>query len=142
MRRAKDGLWRVRNPRIAQQYRLNVGTIIEAPLLNVRLTRMSKTGVALRGGRSLGKIEEYFIETLAPGDTFLFAGQVLSFSGIRDNEVIATRTRDETPKIPLYAGGKFPLTTYLADGVRRLIAEKDSWSPPARAGVRLAADSG
>ena len=128
MRRAKDGLWRVSNPRIAQQYRLNVGTIIKAPLLNVRLTRMSKTGVALRGGRSLGKIEEYFIETLAPGDTFLFAGQVLSFSGIRDNEVIATRTRDEAPKIPLYAGGKFPLTTYLADGVRRLIAEKDSWS--------------
>ena len=128
IRRGKDGLWRVANPRIAQQYRLNVGTIIEAPLLNVRLTRMSKGGVALRGGRSLGKIEEYFIETLAPGDTFLFAGNILSFSGIRDNEVIATRTRDDTPKIPLYAGGKFPLTTYLADGVRRLIAEKDSWS--------------
>jgi ATP-dependent Lhr-like helicase len=128
IRRGKDGLWRVASPRIAQQYRLNVGTIIEAPLLNVRLTRMSKGGVPLRGGRSLGKIEEYFIETLAPGDTFLFGGQVLAFSGIRDNEVIATRTRDETPKIPLYAGGKFPLTTYLADGVRHLIAEPESWS--------------
>ncbi len=127
IRKGKDGLWRVSNPHIAQQYRLNVGTIIEAPLLNVRLTRMSKSGVALRGGRSLGKIEEYFIETLAAGDTFLFAGQVLAFGGIRDNEVIATRTHDDTPKIPLYAGGKFPLTTYLAAGVRKLIADPSTW---------------
>jgi ATP-dependent Lhr-like helicase len=118
IRRGKDDLWRVSNSRIVQQYRLNSGTIIEAPLLNVRLTRMSKGGVPLRGGRSLGKIEEYFIESLAPGDTFLFAGHVLAFSGIRDDEVIATRTRDYTPKIPLYAGGKFPLTTYLAESVR------------------------
>lgn len=128
IKRGKDGLWRVANPRIAQQYRLNVGTIIEAPLLNVRLTRMSQTGMALRGGRVLGKIEEYFIETLAPGDTFLFAGQILRFAGIRDNEVIASRTADETPKIPIYAGGKFPLTTYLAAGVRALIADPQAWS--------------
>lgn len=127
IRKGKDGLWRVSSPQLAQQYRLNVGTIIEAPLLNVRLTRMSQNSVALRGGRVLGKIEEYFIETLAPGDTFLFGGIVLAFGGIRDNEVIATRTRDEVPKIPIYAGGKFPLTTYLAKGVRKLIAEPDGW---------------
>jgi ATP-dependent Lhr-like helicase len=41
--------------------------------------------------------------------------------------VIATRTKDETPKIPIYAGGKFPLTTYLAAGVRRLIADPGAW---------------
>ena len=127
IRRGKDNLWRVSNSRIAQQYRLNSGTIIEAPLLNVRLTRMSKGGVPLRGGRRLGKIEEYFIESLAPGDTFLFAGHVLAFGGIRDDEVIATRTRDDTPKIPLYAGGKFPLTTYLAESVRKLIADPETW---------------
>lgn len=127
IRRDKDGRWRVSNPRIAQQYRLNVGTIIEAPLLNVRLTRMSKNAVPLRGGRILGKIEEYFIETLAAGDTFLFGGHVLAFQGIRENEVIASRTRDETPKIPLYAGGKFPLTTYLAETVRGLIADPSEW---------------
>ncbi len=127
IRRGKDGLWRVSSPMIAQQYRLNVGTIIEAPLLNVRLTRMSRNNVALRGGRVLGKIEEYFIETLAPGDTFLFGGNVLAFEGIRENEVIATRTRDQTPKIPLYAGGKFPLTTYLAETVRGLIADPSEW---------------
>ena len=55
----------------------------------------------------LGKIEEYFIEQLAPGDTFLFGGMVLRFEGIHENEAIATRTADAEPKIPVYAGGKF-----------------------------------
>ncbi|MGD9740817.1 MAG: ligase-associated DNA damage response DEXH box helicase [Bauldia sp.] len=127
IRKGIDGRWRVTNPAVAQQYRLNVGTIIEEAMLNVRLTRLSKTGTAMRGGRVLGKIEEYFIETLAPGDTFLFGGQVLAFNGIRDNEVIASRTRDDTPKIPVFEGGKFPLTTYLAKGVRELIADRDAW---------------
>ncbi|MFO1184843.1 MAG: ligase-associated DNA damage response DEXH box helicase [Bauldia sp.] len=127
IRRGADGLWRITHPRIAQRYRLNAGTIIEAPLLNVRISRLSKNGVALRGGRVLGKIEEYFLETLAPGDTFLFAGLVLAFQGIRDNEAIATRTADERPKIPVYAGGKFPLTTYLAEGVRSLLASPKRW---------------
>ena len=122
-----EGRWRISHPRIAQQYRLNVGTIIEAPLLNVRLSRNRGAGFAGRGGRVLGKIEEYFIETLVQGDTFLFAGLVLSFEGIHENEVIATRTADDTPKIPLYAGGKFPLSTYLAAGVRAMLADERKW---------------
>jgi len=113
--------------RVAQQYRLNVGTIIEAPLLNVRVTRSRNGGLAGRGGRVLGKIEEYFIETLTAGDTFLFAGLILRFEGIHENEVIATRTADDTPKIPLYAGGKFPLSTYLAAGVRAMLADEKKW---------------
>ena len=36
------------------------------------------TGAIGRGGRVLGKIEEYFLETLAPGDTFLFSGEILA----------------------------------------------------------------
>ncbi len=127
IRRGKDGLWRISHPRFAQQYRLNVGTIIEAPLLNVRVSRNRGAGFSGRGGRVLGKIEEYFIETLSPGETFLFAGFVLRFEGIHENEVIATRTQDTTPKIPLYAGGKFPLSTYLAAGVRSILADPGKW---------------
>ena len=98
---------------VAQQYRLNVGTIIEAPLpQRARRRGTAAIGFAGRGGRVLGKVEEGFIETLRRGDTFLFAGCILRFEGIRENEAIATRTADATPKIPIYAGGKFPLTTY------------------------------
>jgi len=128
IRQGKDGLWRITHPRVAQQYRLNVGTIIESPLLTVRVAKNRGHGFAGRGGRVLGKIEEYFIETLAPGDTFLFAGVILSFEGIHENEVIATRTKDDTPKIPLYAGGKFPLSTYLAAGVRAMLADEEKWN--------------
>ncbi len=128
IRKGPDGLWRITHPRVAQQYRLNVGTIIEAPLLNVRLTRSRRAVVAARGGRVLGKIEESFIEALAPGDTFLFAGLILRFEGLFENEVIATRTADDTPKIPIYAGGKFPLSTYLAAGVRAMLADEGKWT--------------
>ena len=39
IRHGPDGLWRVRDGRVAQQYRLNVGTIIEATMIKVRLGR-------------------------------------------------------------------------------------------------------
>ena len=132
IRRGADGLWRITHPRVAQQYRLNAGTIIEAPLLAVRVARSAAMGFAGRAGRPVGRIEESFIETLSPGDTFLFAGLILRYEGIRENEVVATRTADDTPKIPIYAGGKFPITSFLADGVRSMLADPKSWKrlPP------------
>ncbi|MGO1163535.1 ligase-associated DNA damage response DEXH box helicase [Brucella sp. C7-11G] len=126
IRKTADGTWRVSNPRIAQQYRLNIGTIVEAPELNVRLTRGGK-GANARGGRVLGRIEEYFLETLTPGDTFLFAGKVLRFEGIRENECMASNAAGQDAKIPVYAGGKFPLSTYLASQVRAMLADRSRW---------------
>ncbi|WP_085883565.1 ligase-associated DNA damage response DEXH box helicase [Oceanibacterium hippocampi] len=113
LRRNRDGLYRIATPTAARQYRMNVGTIIEAPMLKVRLGR----------GRVLGEIEEGFIEQLAIGDTFLFAGEVLRFEGLRELSAIVSRSRSEDPKIPSYMGGKFPLSTFLAERVRRMIAE-------------------
>ncbi|MEX0404355.1 ligase-associated DNA damage response DEXH box helicase [Aquibium sp. LZ166] len=126
IRRTKDGLWRVSHPRIAQQYRLNVGTIIEAPMLNVRYVRGGR-GTASRGGPVLGKVEEYFLESLAPGDTFMFSGKVLRFEGIRDNEAFVSNAAGNDAMVPSYAGGKFPLSTYLADQVRGMLADPDRW---------------
>lgn len=128
LRKTPEGLWRVSNPKVAQQYRLNVGTIVEAPMIKVRLGRkgVGQTG-ALRGGRVLGEIEEWFIEQLTPGDTFIFAGEVLRFEGLREMDAIASRSSAESPKIPSYQGGKFPLSTYLADRVRHMLADTAGW---------------
>ncbi|MBL8581338.1 MAG: ligase-associated DNA damage response DEXH box helicase [Rhizobiaceae bacterium] len=126
IRRTKDGRWRVSHPRYAQQYRLNVGTIVEAPELTVRYVRAGR-GVVSRGGPVLGKIEEYFLETLAHGDTFIFAGKVLRFEGIRDNEAFVSNAAGSDAKVPSYGGGKFPLSTYLADEVRGMLADPDRW---------------
>jgi ATP-dependent Lhr-like helicase len=127
IRQTADGTWRVTHPRIAQQYRLNVGTIIEAPSLNVRLTRQRGKGGNARGGPVLGKVEESFLEALSPGDTFFFSGRVLRFEGIRENECLVSNAEGFDAKIPAYAGGKFPLTTYLADQVRAMLADPDRW---------------
>ncbi len=128
IRRTKEGLWRVAHPRVAQQYRLNVGTIVEMPELNVRYVRQGR-GLAGYGGRVLGKVEEYFAETLRPGDNFLFAGKVLRFEGIRENECVVSAGGGRAQVIvPSYAGGKFPLSTYLADQVRAMLADPARWS--------------
>lgn len=127
IRQTADGTWRLSHPSIAQQYRLNIGTIIEAPMLSVRLTRHKGRGANVRGGPVLGKIEESFLETMVAGDTFLFAGKVLRFEGIRENECFVSNAPGNDAKIPYYAGGKFPLSTYLADLVRGMLAEPERW---------------
>jgi ATP-dependent helicase Lhr and Lhr-like helicase len=126
IRPTKDGRWRIANPRVAQQYRLNVGTIVEMPELNVRYVRQGK-GTVARGGPVLGKIEEYFAESLRPGDTFLFAGKVLRFEGIRENECFVSNGVGARIIVPSYAGGKFPLSTYLAEQVRGMLADPARW---------------
>ncbi|MBX3578557.1 MAG: ligase-associated DNA damage response DEXH box helicase [Rhizobiaceae bacterium] len=126
IRLTKEGRWRVSNPHVAQQYRLNVGTIIEQPMLNIRYVRAGR-GTAARGGPTLGKIEEYFLESMVVGDTFLFAGKTLRFEGIRENEAYVSNAASFDPKVPIYAGGKFPLTTYLADQVRGMLADPAKW---------------
>jgi ATP-dependent Lhr-like helicase len=85
------------------------------------------TGPIARGGRVLGEVEEYFIEMLVPGDTFVFAGEILKYEALVENEVYVSRSSSEDPKVPAYEGGKFPLSTYLADRVRRLLAEPKNW---------------
>ncbi len=136
IKQGSDGLWRVRDARVAQQYRLNVGTIVEADMIKVRLARTVRArpgAVIARGGKVLGEVEEYFAETLTVGDTFAFAGEVLRFEGIHDDEVLVTRTSAGTePKIPAYEGGKFPLSTFLADRVRGILADPFEWErlPP------------
>jgi ATP-dependent Lhr-like helicase len=132
LKRNAEGRLRIAHPRIAQAYRLNVGTIVEAPMLRVRLARRRggalKPKSLLAAGRVLGEVEEYFIEQLVPGDTFIFAGQVLRFEALRETDAIVTQAQAAEPKIPSYEGGKFPLSTYLAARVRRLLAERGAWS--------------
>ncbi len=132
IRQTKDGRWRVANPMTAQRYRMNVGTIVEADMLKVRLVRSraggkGHTGPIARGGRVLGEVEEYFIEMLVPGDTFVFGGEILKYEALVENEVYVSRSASEDPKVPSYEGGKFPLSTYLADRVRRMLADPKQW---------------
>jgi ATP-dependent Lhr-like helicase len=128
LKQTPEGLYRLAHPRLAQNYRMNIGTIVEAPKLKVRLVK-SRARVrpqALRG-RILGEIEEGFIDHLGLGDTFVFGGEILRFEGLVETDVIVTRSNADTPKVPAYMGGKFPLSTYLAARVRAMLARPQSW---------------
>ena len=121
LRPAGGGRFGIAHQRLAQRYRLNVGTIVEAPTLKVRV-----------GGRIVGQVEEVFVQGLVPGDTFMFAGQVLEFLGVREMMVATRRATGEVPKVPAYGGGRLPLTTHIADGVRAILADPKAWQgmPP------------
>jgi ATP-dependent Lhr-like helicase len=124
--KTQDGRWTVRNGETAQRHRMNVGAIIDIPMLNVRIasTRANKKV----GGRKVGEMEESYLEQLAPGDTFLFAGQVWRFEGITGLDALVTHAPPGTEaKTPSWGGSKFALSTYLAARVRRMIAERARW---------------
>jgi len=127
IRLGQDGRWRITHPNVAQRYRLNVGTIVEADMLKVRLVRSRAAKMIPRGGRLLGEVEEYFVETMVPGDTFVFAGEILKYEALVEDEVYVSRSTAEDPKVPAYDGGKFPLSTYLADRVRAIISDPRAW---------------
>jgi ATP-dependent helicase Lhr and Lhr-like helicase len=104
---------------------LNAGVIVEDPMVEIRLQGKGRPAGA--GGRKLGELEEYFIEQLAVGDTFVFSGEVLRFEGLRETGAYVTRARDPEAQIPSYNGGKFPLSTFLAQRVREMVSNPGSW---------------
>ena len=123
--RTRDGRWKVRNAQTAQRHRMNVGTIVAAATLNVRIA--SRRGQRLIGGRKVGEAEETYFEPMSPGDTFVFAGQVWAFQAIAGMDALVTHAQDKDPKIPSWGGSKFPMSRSLADRVRAMIEDRDHW---------------
>jgi len=114
--RDADGRWRVSHPKFVAQHRLNAGIIVEATMLQVRF----------RNGRQLGRVEESFAATLSVGDTFFFSGMSLEVERIETEELIV-RATSRPARIPSYGGARMPLTTNLANRVRRFLADPHEW---------------
>ena len=132
LRPTDDGRLRISHPRVAQQYRLNVGTIVESPMVKVRLVgRRGGPGRVgskpLVGGRVLGEIDEMFAGELKPGNAFVLGGEIIRLEGFRDNEVFVSRASASDPMVPSYPGGRFPLSTHLAQRVRDMLADPARW---------------
>ena len=119
--RDSEGRVHVRSERVRRQWRMNIGTIVEAPMLKVRLA--GKRGP----GPVLGELEEYFANLLTPGDTFMFAGRLLRFLRLREMVVEAAEGGAGEPMVPAYEGARMPLTTNLADRVRALLQKPGDW---------------
>lgn len=117
----EDGTFSPANRRVIQRHRQNIGTIVEAGRLKVKRIRRGNQG------KIIGEVEEYFAQQLTPGDTFYFAGEVLKFEAIRDMQLHARPAKAKEPKIPSYAGGQMPLSTFLAEGVKDILSTPQSW---------------
>ncbi|OAJ66433.1 DNA ligase-associated DEXH box helicase [Gluconobacter cerinus] len=109
-------LW-VRNEQVIRQFRMNIGTIVDTPMLRVKSRR----------GKAYGEIDEYFASTLVPGDTFLLGGELLEFLGLHDTTVQAARGRGKDPRVPVYGGNQLSISPGLARHVREMLHTPASW---------------
>ena len=110
LRPTDDGRLRVarpaHRPAIPLECRHHVGTpMLKIRLVSERRRQLAKSG-NVQGGRVLGEVEEDFVEQLAPGDTFVFAGEVLRFAGLAGNRGLRHARNRPRPDDPELCGGQ------------------------------------
>jgi ATP-dependent helicase Lhr and Lhr-like helicase len=98
----------IASDRFAKQHRLTIGTISGDGVMNV----------VTSSGKKLGTIEESFIGRLKPGDHFYFGGKSLVLLGTHQMNARVRPSPKLKGTVPQWAGGRFPLSTRLADRVR------------------------
>lgn len=108
-----DGKYKVTNRKIITKHRLSIGTIVGDPILNVRYN----------SGGYLGTIEESFISSLNFGDVFWFSGRPLEFIKLKDMTVYVNKSKRKGGKIPVWGGGRLPLSSKLADLIREKLED-------------------
>ncbi|MEO1775142.1 MAG: ligase-associated DNA damage response DEXH box helicase [Pseudomonadota bacterium] len=115
-----DGLWHLRDPRVAQRLRMNVGTIVAPETLNVRMGRRG-------GGAKIGEVEEMFAATLTPGDSFLIGGRVVRYDGLHEMTVQVSPEATQEPKIAVFYGTKLATSVRLSHRVMERLSSPESW---------------
>jgi ATP-dependent Lhr-like helicase len=124
----ETGSYRVPDRGIARRHRMQVGTIVSDVSMAVKW---------LSGG-TLGHIEEGFIARLKPGDGFFFAGRALEYIRTRDMAAYVRPASRRRGAIPVWGGGKMPLSSELADAVQDLLFAVGSHPAEQPAPPRLA----
>ena len=109
--RDEGGIYRVKDAAIAKRHRMSIGTIVSDAAVNV----------CFRSGKRLGNVEESFIARLSHGDHFIFGGQVLEFMRVENMTAYVKPGKAGAAIIPRWDGGKCPLSSEVADGIRELL---------------------
>ena len=104
----EQGKYTIKDKAIAKRHRMAIGTIVADAAVQIRY---------LKGGR-LGSVEENFISRLYPGDTFLFAGKSLELVKV-NNMTAYVRSAPAAGAVPVWHGGRMPLSSKLAFAVRK-----------------------
>ncbi|MGI9088358.1 MAG: DEAD/DEAH box helicase, partial [Chthoniobacterales bacterium] len=110
--RVKDGIISLAHPRVAREFLVNIGTIVSESFVDVFLRR-----------RRLGSVEENFIKQLQIGDLFVLGGRILRLIDTGLQAAFVERADGQLPTVPRWNAAKMPLTSGLAEGVRKIRAE-------------------
>jgi ATP-dependent Lhr-like helicase len=108
-----EGKYRVTDARVAKRHRIAIGTI--ASDMSVQVKSMN--------GRPIGTVEESFVSRLKPGDRFLLGGKTLELVILRDGTAWVRKSKGAPTAVPRWMGGRMPLSSELADGVRQILHE-------------------
>ena len=109
----EDGIYRMKNRRLAMRHRMHIGTIVSDAMLKVKFI----------SGGYIGVIEEYFISRLEPGTVFTLAGRNLELVMIKDLTVLVRKSNATKTIIPSWEGGRMPLSSNLGMMLRRKFNE-------------------
>ncbi len=109
----EDGVYRIKNRRIAMRHRMHIGTIVSDAMIKVKFMTDGYIGV----------IEEYFISRLEPGDTFTLAGRQLELVMIKDMTVLVKKSNVKKSIVPSWLGGRLPLSQSLGKKLRQKLNE-------------------
>ena len=112
LRRTPEGLWRVAHPEVAQHYRLNVGVIIEEPMLDIRL--QSQGAADWRWRAQAGPARGIFPRAARARRHLRLLGSGPALRRYPRRRGLCHKTNDPEAQVPSYMGGKFPLSTFLA----------------------------
>jgi ATP-dependent Lhr-like helicase len=109
----EDGLYRVKNKRIAMKHRLSMGTIVSEPMIKIKF----------KNGAYLGTVEEYFITKMKIGDRFFFAGRSLELLKIKDLTATVKVSEKKTTNVVSWMGARMSLSSMLADQILQILQE-------------------
>lgn len=108
-----DGRYVVTQKRMITLHRMNIGTIVSDASMQVKF---------MTGG-TLGTVEESFLSKLKQGEKFLFAGRLVELVHIKDNQAYVKRAKGSPDTVPRWMGGRMPLSSELAWGLRLKLEE-------------------
>ncbi|KAF3361653.1 hypothetical protein PHSC3_001776 [Chlamydiales bacterium STE3] len=104
----EEGVYTVKDRSIALRHRMNIGTIRSDTHVHLELL----------SGKSVGSIEEHFLASLKPRESFSFGGKVYELVQLNNLSATIRRSRSKEARAPIWLGSKLPFSPSLASAVR------------------------
>jgi len=112
----ENGVYKIKNRRIAMRHRMHIGTIVSDAMLKVKLMN----------GKFIGVIEEWFISRLEPGTVFTIAGRNVELIAINEMNVLVKQSSSKKSIVPSWNGGRMSLTANLGKVLRETFNKAES----------------